>query len=1036
MATLNDNQTTNSEITLESQGVKMINQNPQTVIDANFGKTIFGDKAPTMGNIAKNWSVSDMLERWNLVYTGDWVAGDTTTTELFAITVPWGTLSNSTIRMAFSYFSYWHADISFHVKVSSTRFNQGKMVVFWVPIYDKDYIERYILTNYARVFTLPHVIIDATTMNDATLNIPYNHIKSALAVNVTGTVDQSHFNTLGTLVGLNFNPLATFSTGGGCATDAKISVYCKYVKPTVGPPTRKVNIAPVTHYLAHNPRLHLSAADQREIYKCIEKYAMLRDLGQLQSDMTKYYPDEHELHDVVSQLQSVVDKLKCPSVAKYQSAVASAILGSIVPTLSEAVSGSVGSSLANFQKIIDRINPVNIIANLMPGDRDFPNKNAQEHSFIRHAFGHTANGRQIGHHQRLEHDPTLMFKQSIADLRTTEDEMNLKHLASIPTPLGAVFWRDTDAVGKVLYSTSVAPAGFMSDHTVGAVINPAGYHFITLPFCFWSGSIKFLIKIAVNAMATGRLQIEIQPGYYTPADDVDQGAAIYSYVIDLGNESHDYSFETPYETDTKRKFVPFSCRDVDADQVVAGIMTIRVLNPLRVMCGSPAEAVINVFAAGGETFSLSSYGFGSTDFVYNSEGVGLAQLSSTAAIKPQVFPVAVRPGYSVAKHQSGSDPEVIKQAAEKMDSVADAPPVASREQDHESGELIGIVKTGDSINCNNPVMENMNLLDHLKSFSLVAHIMPQSLTKPTTDVTGYPVWFTNFMNVPGQVYGSGTNGYQTEGTMGLTLNNQGVYSGGNFGYWNGYYIFWSGDLRYKILLSGSSTMNKWRAYAFFTPFSIGANNGGKEIPSSILAKMANVIPFPATFDKGWDAAGNGDSLGTYPIAFGNVASTLIPGDTATYPTYTPKIIYGKNPDKGQSYLIPPMGNMFPLASCDQNAPYMEIEVPFKTIYDKLLVPKANGEIEPIGSMFNSQQTHSAGTIFVVIVSTDANERKEEDIPPTVQIWQAAGDNFRYQTKLGPPTLWTTGGTTVMGSADGSFYPPFPNYDGFVPAPPS
>lgn len=183
MAMLNQNQTTSSEVTLESQGVKMINQNPQNVIDTNYGKTIFGDKVTTMGNIAKGWSVTDMLERWNLIYTGDWKAGDSTT-EIFAINAPWGMMSNSTIKMAFSYFSFWHSDITFHVKISSTRFNQGKMIVFWVPVLDKEYIERYISTSLSRIFTLPHVVIDATTMNDATISVPFNHYKSALRANL------------------------------------------------------------------------------------------------------------------------------------------------------------------------------------------------------------------------------------------------------------------------------------------------------------------------------------------------------------------------------------------------------------------------------------------------------------------------------------------------------------------------------------------------------------------------------------------------------------------------------------------------------------------------------------------------------------------------------------------------------------------------------------------------------------------------------------------------------------------------------------
>lgn len=133
---------------------------------------------------------------------------------------------------------------------------------------------------------------------------------------------------------------------------------------------------------------------------------------------------------------------------------------------------------------------------------------------------------------------------------TDIDEMNLKHLVSIPAFIKAVSWTTAQGTGTLLWSSGVGP-GFAAN-TITVPL-PAGTLTTRLPspvsffsnwFQFWRGSLCFTIKVIKTEFHSGRLVFT-----WTPANTVDPLYSaigpVYKEVLDL-RHSNEFSVCVPY----------------------------------------------------------------------------------------------------------------------------------------------------------------------------------------------------------------------------------------------------------------------------------------------------------------------------------------------------------------------------------------------------------------------------------------------------------------------------------------------------------
>jgi hypothetical protein len=133
---------------------------------------------------------------------------------------------------------------------------------------------------------------------------------------------------------------------------------------------------------------------------------------------------------------------------------------------------------------------------------------------------------------------------------TDIDEMNLKHLFSIPSFIKAVTWTTAQNTGALLWSSNVGP-NWAANQIAAPIAVGTLATLLPTPLCFfanffqwWRGSICFNIKVVKTEFHSGRLVFT-----WTPGNTVDplyaNLAPVYKEVLDL-RHSNEFSVCVPY----------------------------------------------------------------------------------------------------------------------------------------------------------------------------------------------------------------------------------------------------------------------------------------------------------------------------------------------------------------------------------------------------------------------------------------------------------------------------------------------------------
>jgi hypothetical protein len=224
---------------------------------------------------------------------------------------------------------------------------------------------------------------------------------------------------------------------------------------------------------------------------------------------------------------------------------------------------------------------------------------------------------------------------------TNEDEMSLAYLYHVPFFKEEVTWNATDSLGTMLYEGEINPAvvfkntSTITDMTFGdyvvATTSPAGY--LSRLFDKWRGNIDLTIKFVKTQMHSGRLQITFIPYTGSIAVKATESNAQYALrsVVDVRDET-EVTFTLPYLAFSDY----LNVRTADGGSVLnSGYLQIMVLNELKGPDTVADEIGVQLFFKPGKDFELAAPGnLGSSGtaapFLVT---VGVAQSSSTDVLR-------------------------------------------------------------------------------------------------------------------------------------------------------------------------------------------------------------------------------------------------------------------------------------------------------------------------------------------------------------------------------------------------------------------
>lgn len=187
---------------------------------------------------------------------------------------------------------------------------------------------------------------------------------------------------------------------------------------------------------------------------------------------------------------------------------------------------------------------------------------------------------------------------------TDTDILNLSKRYSY---FGTATWGIASAVDSVINSTAVTP--------MVTVLNDTEIHspiisYMSKPFAYWRGTIKYKVQVFASAQHKGRLRITWDPYPTAQINNGDFFNTPYTYILDL-DETREIEIEVPYfRVKPFASILPYSTPINNTAQTPTagrdnGILNVHVLNNLVTPNTTAASSVyVNFWIAAGDDFAV------------------------------------------------------------------------------------------------------------------------------------------------------------------------------------------------------------------------------------------------------------------------------------------------------------------------------------------------------------------------------------------------------------------------------------------------
>lgn len=207
------------------------------------------------------------------------------------------------------------------------------------------------------------------------------------------------------------------------------------------------------------------------------------------------------------------------------------------------------------------------------------------------------------------------------------DDMDFSAILSRESRVMTVEWEATDAADVILQQIPVTPGVRLPLTTYGTspqyqVLRPTNLFWFTRAFAYWTGSLKYTIRIPSTKFHRGRIQIAYLPRGSAIVPNLDLANLSWNVIMD-SSEDQEITFEVPWS----QPFGWLPPKEVDINSYASfgqgnGALIFKVVNPLISPANQPVS--IEVYISAGHDFRVAKpYTSAMQEFVYDNGGQGL-----------------------------------------------------------------------------------------------------------------------------------------------------------------------------------------------------------------------------------------------------------------------------------------------------------------------------------------------------------------------------------------------------------------------------
>jgi hypothetical protein len=502
-------------------------------------------------------SVKSFLQRPILFNTLLWNTSQTALTELANVRMPRNWLANTMIREKLAGFRYLKCDFKVRVQVNAMPFQAGRLLLYFDPLYSQLRRNPTSILHFGGITGYPHVELDLMNETSMELTLPFNNILT-------------HFDLIKGIGATGSAQLVVYSPlTGDAASTADVSIWMWAENIDLQLPTG-MPMAPGDPNQSLRTYVNSSGESDGNLYELEDEE------DNAQSGEEKKRPGNIEtISRVVGQIASKMGEIPfLGAIAAPISAVADAVTGV--------------SSLFGFSK---------------PQDPEFPIKAELGYAKYFTNFNGDSKAKVLSLDARNQVSMVSYISPS------KDDELSLAHLVQKPTFLGRFNWSTTDVSDTVVFNVPNVPDYCVTATQPWAVgADGALVHYNTMLsylsglFAFWRGSLRYKFKIVKSPFHTGRLRVDLVPGF-NAVGDVYVREKVYSQIIDI-RETNEFEIEVPYKWNAPWKRLAMNPL-LDKNRLSPTALLVRVLNPLRNGGQSAPNVELIVEVSGGKDFQFA-----------------------------------------------------------------------------------------------------------------------------------------------------------------------------------------------------------------------------------------------------------------------------------------------------------------------------------------------------------------------------------------------------------------------------------------------
>lgn len=357
-----------------------------------------------------------------------------------------------------------------------------------------------------------------------------------------------------------------------------------------------------------------------------------------------------------------------------------------------------------------------------------------------------------------------------------DDQMSFGYVAKKEAWIDVIPWAQVVLPDRKLYAILVHPRVAPIDDLANDRFHQTPLSFVTRPFQYWSGSLRYRFQIVCSNFHRGRLLVQYDPtGQNSATPDFNSR---YSQIIDI-TQDRDFTIEVKWSQpqaygelflNEGRWATIGPLGVINNDIGTNGIIELYVINELA----SPiddADIDINVFISAGDDFEVRAPNAELTQFAYARNDVTVGPPATTQS---GFVPVAVVQSAQVTVEENAPDQDTTYLI---------------------NGSYCGCDPTKSNVYFGESVVSIRSLL---KRYTAYRPLVTTGLTAST--ITSVDFTQFNFPNGPGPSYGSSI-------ASDLTPIGGGAYNICNLTYLRFFmqaYIGWRGGIKWKVVLNDNS----------------------------------------------------------------------------------------------------------------------------------------------------------------------------------------------------------------------------------------